>query len=586
MSPFLFDRVKRTDCRAGLTAAFPVERPCKYPILFLRKAMQLNDSSGKKQGLIKAISPIKQRTRKPGKSEPEHTDGKLKKAEERRQREAAERLANEMAVIAEIGRVICSTIEIDEVYERFAAEARKLIPFDRITLSLCDTRKNLITVAYVSGTDFSNYKQGSSFTMAGTLIEQVLQKRTGMIIQSEKMDEIAGRIPHFARNFRAGLRSLIGVPLIYKDTMIGVLYFWSSTPNAYAKQDLRLAEKIGDQIAGAIANAQLYSDLKKTEMSLQRAHDELERRVLGRTEELTRTNQELHEEIVNRKHAEEALQRSEEKFRELIEQINDVVYELDTQGIIKYASPSVKRLFGYPLEEAIGRPISDVLDPEELVVAIENIQKVMAGHIAPREYRARTKSGRICWIRVHSSPVWKGDQVLGIRGVMSDITERKQAEEALKETLDQLESRVRERTVELEETNTALRVLINKEDMDQKKLEESLQSNVSQLISPILSKLRVSKSHQERLAHLNILETNLDNIISPFINRLSATYKNLTPKEVQVAELVKQGKRTKEIAELLGVSVGTVDTHRNNLRKKLELNSKNTNLRSHLLTLT
>jgi DNA-binding CsgD family transcriptional regulator len=81
------------------------------------------------------------------------------------------------------------------------------------------------------------------------------------------------------------------------------------------------------------------------------------------------------------------------------------------------------------------------------------------------------------------------------------------------------------------------------------------------------------------------MEENLNNIVSPFINRLSAVYKNLTPKEIQIAELVKQGKKSKEIAELFGISVGTVITHRNKIRKKLDLRLKDANLRSHLLSL-
>jgi DNA-binding CsgD family transcriptional regulator len=168
---------------------------------------------------------------------------------------------------------------------------------------------------------------------------------------------------------------------------------------------------------------------------------------------------------------------------------------------------------------------------------------------------------------------------------ISEAIVNSQLYDELKTAHDTLESRVRERTIELEETNTALRVLIKKGDKDQKTLEENLQSNINQLVMPFLSKLRVSQSDPERLTYLNILESNLDNIVSPFINRLSAAYKNLTPKEIQIAELIKQGKRSKEIAELFGISVGTVLTHRNKIRKKLNLKSKNANLRSHLLSL-
>lgn len=78
------------------------------------------------------------------------------------------------------------------------------------------------------------------------------------------------------------------VPLVSRDEVIGVLHFRSKTPNAYTERDLRLAERIGSQIAGAIANEQLFSDLKQAEEALQRVHNELEQRVADRTEELMR----------------------------------------------------------------------------------------------------------------------------------------------------------------------------------------------------------------------------------------------------------------------------------------------------------
>jgi PAS domain S-box-containing protein len=134
------------------------------------------------------------------------------------------------------------------------------------------------------------------------------------------------------------------------------------------------------------------------------------------------------------KRAEEALQKSEKKFLELLEHINDIFYEVDKQGIIQYCSPSIEDFLGYHQEEIIGRSISDFLDAQDIISAVENLQKVILDQAAPHEYRIRCKSGEIRWIRVYSNPVMKGEQIIGIRGVMSDITERKQVEEALRDS--------------------------------------------------------------------------------------------------------------------------------------------------------
>ena len=84
----------------------------------------------------------------------------------------------------------------------------------------------------------------------------------------------------------------------------------------------------------------------------------------------------------------------------------------------------------------------------------------------------------------------------------------------------------------------------------------------------------------------NILESNLTNILSPFLNKLSLKYKNLTPREIQIAHLIKEGKTSKEIAELLNMSPGTVAFHRENIRNKLNLKNNKENLRSYLMTLS
>jgi PAS domain S-box-containing protein len=272
-------------------------------------------------------------------------------------------------------------------------------------------------------------------------------------------------------------------------------------------------------------------------------------------------------------------------LKSYIEGAGDAIYVLRTDNgrIINCNSRACLDL-GYSKNELIKLSATDIetsISSGEIDVFHFDLKP---GEVKTFEGMHKRKDGSVFPVEIRLSSLSPTQTELMI-SIVRDITERKKTEDALKETLDQLKYRVREGTITLEETNTALRVLIKKGGIDQKNLEKSLQSIINQLVKPFLYKLRVKQSNSDFLTYLNILEENLKSITSPFIHELSAVYRNLTPKEIQIAELVKQGMRSKEIAELLGVSVGTVVTHRNNIRKKLELKSRDANLRSHLLSL-
>jgi DNA-binding CsgD family transcriptional regulator len=137
----------------------------------------------------------------------------------------------------------------------------------------------------------------------------------------------------------------------------------------------------------------------------------------------------------------------------------------------------------------------------------------------------------------------------------------------------------------LEELNTALRVLLREREEDRVELEQKVLANVKSLVLPYLEKVRQARLDTKTLAYLDILESNLVDIVSPFSRRLSSKYLQLTPKEIQIANFVKEGKTSKEIAEILNVSKSAVDIHRFRLREKLGLNKRKANLRSHLTAL-
>lgn len=162
-----------------------------------------------------------------------------------------------------------------------------------------------------------------------------------------------------------------------------------------------------------------------------------------------------------------------------------------------------------------------------------------------------------------------------------NITALKQAEEELRKR--QVELKLQRQN--LEETNTALKVLLKRREDDKHELEESLVSNVKELVFPYLDKLHNARLDSREKTYLDIIESHLNEIVSPLLRKLSSRYLNLTPQEIQVASLVKGGKTTKEISQILFISENTVNFHRKNIRGKLGLKKKDTNLRSYLLSL-
>jgi DNA-binding NarL/FixJ family response regulator len=168
----------------------------------------------------------------------------------------------------------------------------------------------------------------------------------------------------------------------------------------------------------------------------------------------------------------------------------------------------------------------------------------------------------------------------------------KESEDALKTERTRLEEMIQDRTEELkiktmnlEDTNAALKTILKKREEDKNELEEKVLLNVKRMILPYLEKLKTTKLDSSQQTFVDIIDMSLREIISPFSHTLSTKYVNLTPKEVQIANLIKQGKSTKEIAEIFELSKRTIDAHRNHIRRKLGLKKRGGNLRTHLLTL-
>jgi PAS domain S-box-containing protein len=137
----------------------------------------------------------------------------------------------------------------------------------------------------------------------------------------------------------------------------------------------------------------------------------------------------------------------------------------------------------------------------------------------------------------------------------------------------------------LEEVNTALKVLLEQREQDKNELEDQILFNVRKLILPYIDSLKQRQLDDDQRTYLDVLETNLKNIISPFAKKLTSVRENFTPQEIKVADLIRDGKTVKEIALAFGVSESAINVHRQHIRNKLGLNSQKINLRTYLLSL-
>jgi PAS domain S-box-containing protein len=209
--------------------------------------------------------------------------------------------------------------------------------------------------------------------------------------------------------------------------------------------------------------------------------------------------------------------------------------------------------------------------------------KMLDTHRMDETVRIRDSSGiRWRWLHIISVAVPdETDNHLFFNGIVLDITKEMEATAALKAR----ENELREKTERLSEVNTALEVLLQKREADRMEMEEKMLTNAKSLILPYLEKLKASRMDEHQRVYLNIVESNLNEIISPLSRSMSRHFLNFTPSEIQVANLVKQGKTTKDIAMIMGLSTRTIEAVRYTIRRKLGINKKRSSLRSYLLSI-
>lgn len=320
-------------------------------------------------------------------AEREHVEHALRRSEE-----DSRQLSDENAAMAEIGRVIGSAIDSSEVDGRFAQEVASLIPFERIAISMIDFKANTVIPIYVICLEVPGMNVGDSISLTNTLTNAVINTSMSILADVDDMDEVIRQYPGLENIIKQqGARTFLIAPLISNDQAVGVMHMISTIPHAFTLHHQALAERVASQIAGALVQARLYSDLTKAEEEL-------------------------------------------EGFFDLS---LDMLCIAGMDGYFKRVNMGFEKTLGYISEELLARPYLEFVHPEDVESTIALLDSLASGTPSTHfENRFVCKDGSYKWL------AWTAMQDVE-RGVMyaaaRDITEARRAEETLRDS----ETRVR-----------------------------------------------------------------------------------------------------------------------------------------------
>jgi two-component system sensor histidine kinase UhpB len=288
---------------------------------------------------------------------------------------------------------------------------------------------------------------------------------------------------------------------------------------------------------------------------------------------------ELREADVRKEHkaAQEALQESEKRFALFMRHLPGLAYIKDEQGKILYINEYVEKTHGRKMEKVLGKTEFD-LWPEELASKMRESdqQAISSGKVVESIDEAEHNGERVAYLSYRFPIVREGWPTL-LGAISIDITERKRAEDLLKDTTEQLKI---EREA-LERKNVALKEILNQIDAEKDAIKKQITTNVEQAIVPTVLRLKDLASPAQARS-FEMLEKDLKEIVSPFVETIRSAYTKLSPRELEICRLIKNGMTSKEIAEALNLAVPTVHKYRELIRRKLKLTNTESNLNTFL----
>jgi len=311
-----------------------------------------------------------------------------------------------------------------------------------------------------------------------------------------------------------------------------------------------------------------------TAAPLKDAHD----RIVGAIETL--------QDITAKRIAEQELRASESRYRQLFESANDAIFVLK-DGLIVDGNQKALDLFHSSRKAIIGLSPMDLstdtqpdgrLSKDEVerrhALVLENISQFF-------EWRFLRQDGSLFDAEVSLTRYNVSDDPRGL-AIIRDITDRKKMIRALEES----ENTLNEKSTYLEKVNQALKASLDHREVEKRAVEENMLINLKRFVYPYLEELEACRLGSDASAYVKIIQTNLNDMVARFSRTAFSQYIDLTPTEVRIADFIRAGKNTKEIAELMTLSPSSIQWHRKNIRQKLGLTNKKVNLHTYLNSLT
>jgi len=289
--------------------------------------------------------------------------------------------------------------------------------------------------------------------------------------------------------------------------------------------------------------------------------------------------QSLGRDITKHRRSEIALLETKKRYQAVVEDQTELVCRYLPDGTLLFANQAYCKFHNKKMSEIIGKSIFSNIRPDHR----ETLRAFIS--TASPEYPTSTEAQ--CIDRPNGESLWvewrrhaffdDSDNLREIQSVGRDITELKMAETALKSS----EKAVREKNIELERKNLALTEVLEQIEQQKQQIKDDVITNVDDLLIPILEQ-SMSKGSKLDVNYLNLIKRSLEDLTASFGRKITQKSLKLTPREVQICNMVKRGLSSKEIADLVNISLFTVGRHRHNIRKKVNITNKEVNLNTFL----